>query len=312
MSNYVKIAITAPAPPVAENVDDYQKTTEQIIQFWKKQFDTVLPDNPDLIVTPECCDRPENLPKENRLEYYRARGSQVAEFFAETARENNCYTLYSAIRQIEDGSWRNSSIISDRKGNIAGIYDKNHPVVEETTEADVLPGKDAPLIECDFGRVACAICFDLNFAQLREKYVQAKPDLILFSSVYHGGDIVQSNWAYSCRSYFIGAVSGLPSQIRNPFGEVLASTTNYFPFTVKTINLDFCLAHLDYNWEKLSALKEKYGEDVEIYDPGYIGSVLITSNIDKSAVELAKEFEIELLDEYFTRALDFHNKKRAK
>jgi len=60
-------------------------------------------------------------------------------------------------------------------------------VIEETTQDGVLCGKEAPVFECDFGRVACAICFDLNFDELRLKIAKARPDLILFCSMYHGG-----------------------------------------------------------------------------------------------------------------------------
>ena len=68
--------------------------------------------------------------------------------------------------------------------------------------------------------------------------------------------------------------------------------------------MDYCQAHLDYNCAKLTALKKKYGLGITITDPGYLGSVLITSQTDAcSAKAMAKEFKIELLDDYFARAL---------
>ena len=86
-------------------------------------------------------------------------------------------------------------------------------------------------------------------------------------------------------------------------------SSNYFNFVVETINLDYCVAHLDYNWKRLTALKEKYGEDVIIHDPSKVGSVLITSEHETiTAVEMAKEFDIELLDDYFERARAFRKK----
>ena len=48
--------------------------------------------------------------------------------------------------------------------------------------------------------------------------------------MYHGG-LAQSIWAYTCRSYFVGSVyKGTPSEIRNPMGDIVATTTNYFDF----------------------------------------------------------------------------------
>ena len=301
----VKIATIGPRPLNVDVNIEPQKVVNKMIAHWRGRFAQVLPDKPDLIVVPEACDRPAGFGLEKRLEYYRVRKDQIQKFFAEVARENNCYIVYSAAREMEDGTWRNSSIMLDRKGNVAGIYNKNHVVIEETTEAGILCGRDAPIIDCDFGRVAFAICFDLNFDELRLKYVKAKPDLLIFSSMYHGG-LMQAYWAYSCRCHFVGAIAGraTPSEIYNPLGQVIASNTNYFDYTVAEVNLDCRLAHLDYNWGRLKTLKAKYGPKVKITDPGRLGCVLVASEHETiSADDMIKEFKIELLDDYMARAL---------
>jgi hypothetical protein len=306
---YITIATIGSSPASVASDAEQQQVIDKMIAHWKSQFAQVLPDRPDLIVVPEACDRPGGLSAEKLLEYYKVRKDQVQQFFAQTASENNCYMVYSAYRIMPDGSRRNSSILIDRKGNIAGIYNKNHPTIGEI-ENGTLCGKDAPVFECDFGRVAMAICFDLNFDELRLKYAKAKPDLIVFSSMYHGG-LMQSYWAYSCRCHFVGAIAGsaTPSEIRNPLGQVIASTTNYFDFAVARVNLDCELAHLDYNWERLRKLKAKYGPKVTILDPGCLGSVLISSEHETISVDdMIKEFQIELLDDYFARSLAFRHK----
>jgi len=217
--------------------------------------------------------------------------------------------VYSAKRELPDGTWRNSSVLIDRKGEVAGIYNKNHPTIGEM-EGGILCGSETPVIECDFGRVAMAICFDLNFDEIRLKYAKAKPDLIIFSSMYHGG-LMQPYWAYSCRSHFVGAIAGkgTRSEIYNPLGQVVASNTNYFDFAVATVNLDCELVHLDYNWQRLRKLKAKYGPKVTINDPGCLGAVLVSSEHETISVdEMIKEFEIELLDDYFARSLEHRHK----
>lgn len=312
MSNRIKIAVIGPRPPQVSRDMKPQEIVDFMIDFWREELEQVLPDKPDLIVVPEACDRPapNGFSLERRLEYYRRRKDQIRDFFGQTAKENSCYIVYSAARETDDGSWRNSSVILDRKGEIAGTYNKNHVVIEsERDEAGILCGKDAPITECDFGRVACLICFDLNFAPLREKYINAKPDLLIFSSMYHGSDVVQSWWAYSCQSHFVSAVAGLPCEIRNPYGQVLASNTNYRDYAVGTANLDCCMVHYDLNWERLKALKKKYGDKVDIHDPGYFGSVLISSETDETtALDMTKEFHMELLDDYLTRELSLQQK----
>jgi len=246
---------------------------------------------------------------ELQLKYFKVRGDQVLEYFKIVAKDNECYIAFGTKHQLEDGTWRNSCILLDREGNVAGVYNKNFPTMGEM-EAGIKAGKEAPVFDCDFGRVACAICFDLNFDELRQRYAEQKPDIIVFPSMYHGG-LVQEHWAYTCRAYFVSAiaVASLRSEIRNPMGKIVATSTNYFHRTVGTVNLDYCLAHLDYNWTKLRALKEKYGEDVTISDPSEIGSVLLTSEHETISIdEMVKEFEITLLDEYLDNSRAFRHK----
>ena len=302
------VTISSLGPAAAGGCADvpFEEALARIIAHWRGQFAQVLPNRPDLIVVPEACDRFPAMPLERRLEYYHYRGEKVRDFFAEVAAENSCYIAYSAARELPDGTRRNSTQIIDRQGRVAGIYNKNHVVVEETTKSGILCGKDAPVIRCDFGTVGCAICFDLNFAPLREKYVASRPELIVFCSMYHGG-LMQNYWAYSCRAHFVGAICNDQCTIIDPLGERVAASTNYHHHVTATVNLDCKLAHLDYNWGKFRAMKEKYGRGVEIKDPGHLGCVLLTNWLeDRTIDDLVREFEIELLDDYWARALKHH------
>ncbi|MEF3306878.1 carbon-nitrogen hydrolase family protein [Paenibacillus sp. GYB003] len=306
MARYVKISSLGPAPCVIEATVPAEEAVDRMIAHWKRMLGFVLPDKPDLIVLPEACDRPSqaHYPKERRMEYYRARGDRIRDFFAETAREHGCCIVYPCHMQAEDGSWRNTAQLIDRQGKVIGAYHKNHLVPNEYNLNGILYGKDAPVFECDFGRVACAICFDLNFDELRLKYAREKPDLIVFPSMYHGG-LMQSYWAYSCRAHFVGAVAGLPCTIVSPLGETVASSTNYYPYLTAAVNLDCAVVHIDENGRHFAAIKQKYGPNVSIRDPGYLGSVLISSETDAFSVrDVIAEFGLEPLDDYFARALD--------
>jgi predicted amidohydrolase len=78
----------------------------------------------------------------------------------------------------------------DRKGKIAGIYDKNFPTIAEM-EAGIKASDKIAVIECDFGKIGIAICFDLNFEELLDKYSAADIDIIIYPSMLHGG-VLQS------------------------------------------------------------------------------------------------------------------------
>ncbi|MFA7230050.1 MAG: carbon-nitrogen hydrolase family protein [Victivallaceae bacterium] len=284
-----------------------QEAVDKMIKHWNCELQKVLPDQPDLIIVPEACDRYSDMTMEEKQNYYQTRGNQVRDFFSAQAKANRCYIAYSACHEMPDGTWRNSTQIIDRQGNIAGIYSKNHLVIEETTEGGILCGKDAQVIETDFGKLACVICFDLGFDELRLKYAAQQPDLIVFCSMYHGG-LMEAYWAYSCRAHFAGAVCNLPCEIISPDGRTLAKSTNYFNYVTNSVNLDCKLVHLDGNWEKLDAMRAKYGRKVKVVDPGLLASVLISSECDEFTVnDLIKEFDIELLDQYLNRSLAHHH-----
>jgi hypothetical protein len=300
--NYIKVATIGAAPSLDRNQDP-QKLVSQVIAFWQKELDQVLPDKPDLILLPEFCDLSGAGEK-----YLQVRKNQVLDYFASIAKANHCYLAFGMEREESEGVWRNSCVILDRNGKIAGIYDKNFPTIGEM-EAGIKAGKEAPIIQCDFGKVAVAICFDLNFDELRELYIGKHPDVILFSSMYHGG-FVQSIWAYKCRAFFIGSIyKGNPSEIRNPMGEIVATSNIYCDFAITRINLDYKLVHHDYNQSKLAALKKKYGPAVTITDGGMLDVVLVASeDSNVTADQMIREFKLELLDDYFNRARDFRFK----
>lgn len=278
-----------------------QKIVVQELEHWKKELNKVLPNKPDLILLPEDCDLPGELTTEEKIKYYQVRKNQVLDFFATAAKANHCYIAFGMNRE-ENGAWRNSCILLDREGKVAGIYNKNFPTIDEMQM--IKAGNESQVFQCDFGRIACVICFDLNFDELLKKYEVQNPDIILFPSMYHGG-YKQIKWANTCRSFFVCACGFLvaPSEIRNPLGEVVASSTNYFNYAVATVNLDRKLVHLDNNWEKLDALKRKYGKEVTITDPGKLGAVMISSEkLGVSAAEMVREFNMELVEEYFDRS----------
>lgn len=285
----------------------FDRLVKNYCDYLDRQIGQVLPSRPDLIVLPEACDRYNNFTQVQQTDYLVAADGIVRDHLRAAAKANNCCIAYSALRYFPDDIIfykRNSTQIIARDGSIAGIYDKNHCTIDENEISRVGYGEKAEVIKTDFGKVACAICFDLNFTELLERYIPQKPDLVVFCSQYHGG-MRQEQWAYSCRSHFAGAIANDQGTILNPFGETLARTTNYYNHVTCTVNLDCCLAHIDYNNKKFTAAKSKYKKALTVYDPGHVGSVLLTCEADGISVhDIIKEFEIETLDEYFTRALN--------
>lgn len=296
---------------------DYQEVGEtgdlsQALELVKShllgKLQQVLPDRPDLIVLPEVCDMPRSYTGERLQAYYRHRGDEILELMCGIARENSCYIAYPRIWEAEGGTWRNTVHLIGRDGQVVGDYHKNHPVDLEISVDGVLAGTEAPVFQCDFGTVAFAICFDLNFDRLREQYVREQPDLIVFVSMYHGG-IMQPYWAYSCGSYFVSAISqSYPSQLISPLGQVLRTNTNYFDSFSEEVNLDYVVCHLNRHWGKLAAMKAKYGREVRIVEPGYVGAVQISSESTRfTAQDLVREYELVTFKAYLQHSLAFQS-----
>lgn len=305
MAKHVRIASVAGAPLRVSDITNYEACVQEELAYWEAQLAQVLPDKPDLIVTPECCDRPYGLPSEDRPAYYRVRGDRLQAFFMEAARKNRANIAYSAVREMPDGTFRNSIQFINRQGGLDGIYNKNLLVIEENTVGNILYGREIKAIQTDIGRVCGAICFDLNFDEPLRKTAAQKPDLLIFGSAYHGG-IMQRHWAYMCRTYFVSCINGTQSaSIINPVGEVVAESSNYYDYVSATVNLDYAVVHLDHNWEKLAAAKRKYGTEVEYCTPFGLGSVLLTSESgERTARDVVAEFDLELWDDYYQRSMD--------
>lgn len=313
--NRKKIVVVSLGPaviPVTAAPAGLPGRVEYMKRHWTAELVPVLPDRPDLIVLPELCDRYSGMTPEEIEEYHRFRGDQLLDFFADLARRHRCYIAYPSARLAADGSWRNSTRLIDREGNVAGIYDKNYPTIGDMTRNRTVAGRHAPVVETDFGRVAFAICFDLNYHEFLERTAVQRPDIILFSSYYHGG-LMQEYWAYHCRSYFVGSIAGTENAVLNPAGSAVARSTDYFHRVTATVNLDYQVVHLGYNEEKLRQLKDCYGSGVTVFDPGHLGAVLLTSERDDvTSEEMIRRFGIETWDEYYRRSVENRNRKVEK
>jgi hypothetical protein len=297
-------SVTAP-PVIARSGQGVAEIVSQNIELWRGEIEKVLPDQPDIIILPELCDRPKvgSITEEELSEMFASGNDSFLKFILDIAKKNRTHILYPSYRIDERGEKWNSCYLVDRAGQILGIYDKNHLVEFEHSLRGINYSDEICILDLDFGRVGFAICFDLNFTELLDKYRHKGIELLLFPSEYHGG-IMQNYWAYQLRAYFASSIRPpAPSTLISPIGEVVATSTNYFNHYSEQINLDYFLVHLDENWVRLEDMKRKYGAGVKVIDPGKLGSVLVTSETESlTARDLIDEFQFLLLDEYLERS----------
>jgi len=322
--NKIKVGVISTRPyEVFEFNNDVLKKTQDNISV---QLDNVFYDKPDLVVLPEHADLPfiygrESMDKkllDDKVKYLDdfviSTQKQRIDFFSNMAKKNRVYLVYNSKLNF-DNKLRNATLIINKAGEVVGKYFKNFPTPGELDT--IVPSNNAKVIKTEFGTIGCVICFDFNFDELRQKYKEQKPDIIAFSSMYHGG-LMQNMWAYDTRSFLLSSIASDPnpklhsteSTIIDRAGELINKTTNYYNFVVDSINLDSKMFHIDENGPKFKDIKNKYGEKVKIKVPNYLGSVLISSESEDFSIDdIKKEFELIELDEYFDQSRVIRKRK---
>jgi hypothetical protein len=162
-------------------------------------------------------------------------------------------------------------------------------------------GCGAKIIETENLTLGGVVCFDLNYRELKEQYRKLSPQILTIASMYHGGH-VQKTWAYDCGSFMVSSCKDCRSEILDPLGQTLYHTTNYTPHLLGRINLDYVRLHLDENIEKFNEIISNYGTSIKIDIPEALGTCILYSESPKfSAMDIVREFDLELLDQYLHR-----------
>jgi Carbon-nitrogen hydrolase len=286
---------------LAEDSQTNDEIVLATIAKWDIQINKVLPDKPDLLILPELCDRPKinSISPAKQIELMQSGNPKFLNYLQGIAKAHNTYIVYPSYRIDSEGNLKNSNSIIDRKGVVIASYDKNHLVIAESTELGIQYSDDSLVLDLDFGRVGFAICFDLNFTELLEKYRYKGVEVLIFTSEYHGG-LMQNYWAYQLRAFFAGAIRPpAPCSIVSPLGELVAKSTNYHNYISGSINLNYFIVHLDENWDKITLMREKYGNKVSVIDPGQLGVVMVALESEELIREkIIEEFGFLLIDDY--------------
>ena len=90
----------------------------------------------------------------------------VLDRMGQKARQYSTYLVIPLDLADENGTTANAAVLLDRAGKVVGTYRKVHLVDAQgklPLEGGHSPGTEYPVFECDFGRLAIQICYDLNF-----------------------------------------------------------------------------------------------------------------------------------------------------
>jgi len=226
-------------------------------------------------------------------------GEEVYQRLGKLARESNAY-IAAAVYTPAPGGIYNSLLFFDRKGEAVFMYHKTHPTPGEMKNG-VVPGPYAPdVFDADFGRIACAICYDLNFQPLFRHYYDLDTEVLLFSTYFPGGLLLQS-WCYLYSFFAVSShAQGYESVFVNKMGFETARANMFTTALTQTIELDSVVAPYWGNHVALAEAKKKYGPDLDLDVHRAEGDTIISYlGSDTTAKAIAAEFKIRTRREFY-------------
>jgi predicted amidohydrolase len=229
------------------------------------------------------------------------------------AKKYNTYIVCPIDRK--DGSRRyNSAVLIDRRGRVAGVYDKVFPYWAEfdfTPPVDI--GTKVPVFETDFGRIGFAICFDVNFPEVWQALADQGAELVVWPSAYSAGTSLQAH-AINHHFYIVTSTLRADCLVYDITGEqLLYEKSKDVNVSRITLDLDRGIYHQNFNIEGRDKLLKEHPEDVvqEKWMDLEQWFVLKAKRPSVSARALARQYGMEELRAYLDRSRREIDKKRG-
>lgn len=278
-----------------------EPTVQRARETLGRLVDRAALERPDVVVLPEISVQL-GLRGEARVQAAEPVPGPTSDWLAAKAQAGGFHVVLPILHRDAGGAVTNSAFLISPAGDVVGRYDKMFPTPGEL-ESGIRPGEKAEVFALPFGRVGMAICFDLNFCEVRDDLYAGDCEIVFFVSMYEGGLSLRV-WAYEMGAWMVLSHAGGYSTFVDPIGRVIGrGDPGYAPIVTREINLDRKVIHLDENNAKLPALLERYGGKVEIDVIRPEAVFALESRIPGVTVaDLCREFDLELRRDYFARA----------
>ena len=250
----------------------------------------------DLMLLPEIC-----LGNDNII----AMNGEEIQNVAAIAKKHRKYIVFPVFRKTDQARRLNSAILFDRYGNIKGVYDKIYPYWEEFyLTPPATPGNEAYVFETDFGKIGMAICFDVNFPDIWKRLRQKGAELVLWPSAYSAGTSLQAH-ALNYNVNIITSTLRSDCLVYDITGkEVFYGKNEGAGVYRNEIDLDRCIFHQDFTYEKRERLLREHPDEIEmdclLEKEGWFTLRAIKEGV--SARALAREYGLEELYDYKARS----------
>lgn len=225
-------------------------------------------------------------------------GGPLLDAYRALARRERC-TVVGCLKLREDAGVSNAQAMLGPDGTVCGIYRKSFLTASEVT-AGLVHGPGPVVVPTPAGRIGGAICYDLKFDALRMAYRTLRPDIMAFSSMFHGG-FQQQGWAFATRSYLVAACKDGFSAILDPLGRTLATASAWTLVARADLPRDHLVAA--YDEEALARLRRRRDPGMGVAVAAELGAVLLTgAGGSQSCGELARDCGLVELDSHLEAA----------
>ncbi len=229
----------------------------------------------------------------------------VLDILGDAARKHKTYVIVP-LYLAEDASRQkvsNACVLLDRQGQVAGTYRKVYPVADDANvlEGGVLPGKDFPVFQCDFGKLGIQICFDMSYDAGWETLARKGAEIVVWPT--QSPQILGAQ----CRShehhyYLLTSTWRNNATLVDPTGAVIAQTTTPSSVLVERIDLSYVLLDWQVKLENGKALTDKYGKAVGFrYSEAEDGGIFWSNDPNIPVMRMVRELGLELSPDCISR-----------
>ena len=190
----------------------------------------------------------------------------VGNTFARVARDHACYVVVPAYLRDSQNAKRcsNAAVLVGRKGEVAGTYRKVHLVVSgdgKTMEGGSIPGNELPVFNCDFGKLAIQICYDMEFDRGWRELASKGAELVAWPT--QSPQTAQpAARAMQQRCYIASSTWRNNASIFEPTGKIVAQAKPPEQVLVYELDLSYAILPWSSKLRNGKALQEMYGEKI--------------------------------------------------
>lgn len=191
-------------------------------------------------------------------------GPALEPFKAAVRAHHTWAVLPMTLREPDAGGrLSNAAVLFDRAGQVAGIFRKVHPVVDDhgVFENGVAPGDAYPVFNCDFGRLGILICWDMSYEEAWDALGAGGAEIVAVPTA-SPQNLRPAAQAQRHHYYVVNSAPRDNSSVFDPIGRTIAQVTAAPGFVVQEIDLAYAMLHWSETLHEGKALTDRFGARV--------------------------------------------------